>query len=198
MSETKNTDSTQEKIIRAGEELFAAHGFGRVTLRQIAREAGQRNVSAVQYHFKSKQGLLIAIAKGHRDGIDARRAELLDKATTEGTDEDLSTLLSILVVPLAAKLDSASGRAYLQIQAQGLTNLEMRPATRDLVDRITRYSRTLTSASDAPYQSRFALLLLFHALADRANLESNGKRHPGDRGEFVAALSHSLRGLLST
>ena len=198
MSETKITNSTRDRILHAGEHLFAMYGFGRVTLRQIAREAGQRNVSAVQYHFKSKHGLLIAIAEGHREEIDARRAELLDKAEAEGTDGNLTTLLSILVDPLAAKLDSSSGRAYLQIQAQGLTNLEMRPATRDLVDRIARYPRALMSASDAPYQGRFALLLLFHGLADRASDESSGKRHPADRGEFVAALTHSLRGLLST
>ena len=90
-------DSTRDKILRAGEKLFAADGFDRVTLRQIARAADQRNVAAVQYHFGSKSGLLAAIVDDHREEIDARRAELLEKAEADGTDGDLATLMSILV-----------------------------------------------------------------------------------------------------
>ena len=42
------------------------------------------------------------------------------------------------MVPLASKLDDRSGRAYLRIQAQGLSNESMRPATRTVVQRIGR------------------------------------------------------------
>ena len=125
MSAAASGDSTRDKILRAGEKLFAADGFDRVTLRQIAREADQRNVAAVQYHFGSKAGLLSAIVDDHRIEIDDRRAELLKKAEIDGVDGDFGTLLSILVDPLAAKLDSPAGRAYLRIQAQGLTNSEI-------------------------------------------------------------------------
>jgi len=188
-------DSTREKILRAGEKLFAADGFDRVTLRQIAREADQRNVAAVQYHFGSKAGLLSAIVDVHREEIDARRAELLEKAFADGTDGDFATLLSLLVDPLAAKLDSPAGRAYLRIQAQGLTNAEMRPATRALVGRIGGHIGALETDEAAPHRSRFALLLLFHALADRADQEASGRARRADRAEFVAALTRSLHGL---
>jgi len=191
------TDATRDKILRAGEKLFAADGFDRVTLRQIAREADQRNVAAVQYHFGSKSGLLAAIVDDHREEIDARRAELLEKAEAEGTDGDFATLLSILVDPLAAKLDTPAGRAYLRIQAQGLTNAEMRPATRSLVGRIGRHLGALESNDGTPHRGRFALLLLFHALADRASQESGGRARRADRDEFVAALTRSLHGLFS-
>lgn len=190
-------NATREKILRAGERLFAADGFDRVPLRRIAREANQGNVAAVQYHFGSKAGLLSAIVDVHREEIDARRAELLEKAEADGTDGDFGTLLSILVDPLAAKLDSPSGRAYLRIQAQGLTNADMRPATRSLVGRIGRHLGALESDADAPHRARFALLLLFHALADRAGQESAGRARRADRAEFVAALTRSLKGLFS-
>lgn len=196
MPDRSAADSTREKILRAGEKLFAADGFDRVTLRQIAREADQRNVAAVQYHFGSKAGLLSAIVDVHREKIDARRAELLEKACADGTEGDFATLLSILVDPLAAKLDSPAGRAYLRIQAQGLTHAEMRPATRALVGRIGGHIGALETDEAAPHRSRFALLLLFHALADRADQEASGRARRADRAEFVAALTRALHGLL--
>ncbi len=198
MSSAASGDSTRDKILRAGEKLFAADGFDRVTLRQIAREADQRNVAAVQYHFGSKAGLLSAIVDDHRIEIDDRRAELLEKAEKDGVDGDFGTLLSILVDPLAAKLDSPAGRAYLRIQAQGLTNSEMRPATRSLIGRIGRHLDELEpTARTTSHRGRFALLLLFHALADRAGQESSGRARRADRAAFVAELSSSLRGLMS-
>ena len=197
MSSAAPGDTTRDKILRAGEKLFAADGFDRVTLRQIAREADQRNVAAVQYHFGSKAGLLSAIVDDHREEIDRRRAELLDKAETDGTDGDFGTLLSILVDPLAAKLDAPAGRAYLRIQAQGLTNAEMRPATRSLIGRIGRHLGDLEPGGLTSHRGRFALLLLFHALADRAGREASGQARRADRAEFVAELTASLRGLMS-
>lgn len=193
MSATDPGDSTRDKILHAGEKLFAADGFDRVTLRQIAREADQRNVAAVQYHFGSKTGLLAEIVDGHRTEIDAHRAELLAKAEADGTDADLSHLMSILVDPLATKLDSPAGRAYLRIQAQGLTNAKMRPATRSLMQRMGRHLGRIEGEGSDPHRARFALLLLFHALADRASQETSGRARRSDRAEFVAALTRSLR-----
>ena len=123
-------EQTREKILRAGERLFAKEGFDRVTVRQIARDSNQGNVAAVQYHFGSKEGLLSAIVDEHREEIDGRRRALLEEREAEGRGEDLAALIEILIAPLASKLDSPSGRAYLRIQAQGLSNETMRPATR--------------------------------------------------------------------
>ena len=137
-------------------------------LRQIARASGQGNVAAVQYHFGSKDGLLAAIVDGHREQIDDLRRALLAEREAAGRDDELAALIEILVAPLAAKLDDPSGRAYLRIQAQGLGNETMRPATRALVQRIGRRLAALSQSASDPYRGRFALLLLFHALADRA------------------------------
>lgn len=189
------SDVTRSKIRNAAEQLFALEGFDRVTLRQIARDADQRNVAAVQYHFGSKQGLLSAIVDDHRSQIDGRRAQLLQEFG--GPDPDLETLIGFLVEPLAAKLDDTSGRAYLQIQAQGLSNDKMRPATRSLVQRIGRHLRPLGDGQADPYRGRFAVLLLFHALADRAEAEQAGRVRRSDRPAFVASLSRSIEGLFA-
>jgi AcrR family transcriptional regulator len=47
---------TRERLLRAGERLFAEHGFKRVTVRAICR-AARANVASVNYHFGDKMGL---------------------------------------------------------------------------------------------------------------------------------------------
>ena len=48
-------------LLDAGERLFAERGIEAVSLREIAAEAGQKNNSAVSYHFRDKRGLLDAL-----------------------------------------------------------------------------------------------------------------------------------------
>ncbi len=52
---------TRLALMRAAEQLFAQQGVDRVSLREIAIAAGQRNVSAATYHFGSKRELIEAI-----------------------------------------------------------------------------------------------------------------------------------------
>ncbi len=190
-------EGTRRKISNAAERLFAKEGFDRVTLRQIARASNQGNVAAVQYHFGSKDGLLSSIVDGHRAQIDEQRRALLEEREAEGRGDQLSSLIEILVAPLASKLDDPSGRAYLRIQAQGLSSETMRPATRTVVRRIGQSLGSLDRDTDDPYRGRFALLLLVHSLADRAREEEAGRGRRTDRSAFVASLSRSLEGLFT-
>ena len=43
--------------------------------------------------------------------------------------------------------------------------------------------------------NRFAVLLLFHALADRARLEESGEAERDDRPRFLIALKQALHGI---
>ena len=106
-------------------------------------------------------------------------------------------LIEILVAPLAEKLDDPSRRAYLRIQAQGLSNASMLPATRTIVQRIGHTLGALDATALDPYRDRFALLLLFHALADRAQQEEARSAQRGDRSQFIASLSRSIEGLFA-
>jgi AcrR family transcriptional regulator len=47
---------TRERLIEAAGQLFADHGFRKVTVREICRVA-RANVAAVNYHFGDKLGL---------------------------------------------------------------------------------------------------------------------------------------------
>lgn len=55
--------ATRERLLEAATDLFAAHGFKRVTIRQIC-QAAHANIAAVNYHFGDKEGLYRAIFDG--------------------------------------------------------------------------------------------------------------------------------------
>ncbi|MDA1092219.1 MAG: TetR/AcrR family transcriptional regulator [Acidobacteria bacterium] len=71
---------TKERILDAAEHLFADHGFPATSLRDITQEAGV-NLAAVNYHFGSKEALLIAVLD--RKIAPVNRARLTQLAALE-------------------------------------------------------------------------------------------------------------------
>ncbi|MEU8956832.1 TetR family transcriptional regulator [Streptomyces sp. NPDC048518] len=108
--------ATREKLLRAGEEVFAAQGVDGAQLRDIVRLAGQGNPSAVQYHFGSRAGLLDAVMAERQ-----RRTERVLGVELErvgGAGADLRGLLTALVNAEASELRTERGRRCLRISAQ--------------------------------------------------------------------------------
>ncbi|NDZ80673.1 helix-turn-helix transcriptional regulator [Streptomyces sp. SID10853] len=60
--------NTRGLPIDAAERLFAERGIDAVSLRTVGAEAGQRNTSAAQDHFGSRQALLDAITAARSAG----------------------------------------------------------------------------------------------------------------------------------
>jgi AcrR family transcriptional regulator len=88
-----------------------------VSLLEINTAAGQRNATALQYHFADRRGLLAAVLAKHHATVDPHRHALLDEYERDGRD-DLRILTGALVRPFAAKLgDSDGGRDFLRIYA---------------------------------------------------------------------------------
>lgn len=60
MGTYSTSDTTKMAFIIAAGELFAEHGFDAVSLRDIAKKAGE-NIGNVHYHFGGKKGLINAV-----------------------------------------------------------------------------------------------------------------------------------------
>jgi AcrR family transcriptional regulator len=63
-------DETRQHLLDAAIRLFADHGFAKVTVRDICREANA-NLASVNYHFGDKMGLYMAVC---RVAVDTMRA----------------------------------------------------------------------------------------------------------------------------
>lgn len=94
-------EDTKQKLLEVAERLFALHGIEAVSLRQITLAAGQRNESALQYHFGSRDGLIEAIFEWRMSAIDARRNAMLDALEADGARDDLRAIVAAIVHPLS-------------------------------------------------------------------------------------------------
>lgn len=84
-------------MIEAAEKLVAERGLSALTVQAVQREAGQRNKSAVSYHFGGLQGLVDALVARRVGPANARRTEIL---LALGDEASAGDLVEVLVVPL--------------------------------------------------------------------------------------------------
>jgi AcrR family transcriptional regulator len=124
----RDAAQTREQLVRAGERLFARHGVHGVSVREITELAGQRNASAIHYHFGSRDGLLAAINEKHLGPMDAQRSAMVDALEATDCTSDVRALVETIVVPMAAGLHSPEGRDYLRIVPQLLEHAGVRAA----------------------------------------------------------------------
>ncbi len=84
----------------------------------MVEQAGQKNSSALHYHFGGREGLLNAIIERHNELIEAERAEMLVRLRADGRTNDVAAIIQAIVLPFARKLNTADGREFLRIVAQ--------------------------------------------------------------------------------
>jgi AcrR family transcriptional regulator len=91
---------TKASILDAAERLFAANGFAETSLRTITAEAAA-NLGAVNYHFTSKDGLILAVLKRMFQPVNERRLRLLDdlEERAEGRPLAVEAILEALFRP---------------------------------------------------------------------------------------------------
>ncbi len=92
---TEETVGTRERILDAAEKLFASNGYGGTSLRSITGEAGA-NLAAINYYFKSKEGLLLEVLHRRIDPLNAERLSILDRLEAEGDDDPAGILRALL------------------------------------------------------------------------------------------------------
>ena len=118
---------TKTKIIETAERLFAEKGINNVSTREIAREAGQKNHSALHYHFGDKESLLDALLDYRLIPLDNRRKILLNEAVLKSKSLNLRELITVLITPLAERaLDPKKDNYILKIMGELLTSADWR------------------------------------------------------------------------
>jgi AcrR family transcriptional regulator len=200
---------TRERLIATAERLFAERGLDGVSLNEITRAAGQRNASALQYHFGGRAGLIEAILDKHQPAIDLerqRRLQLLEAGGDSG-NSDLIQLVRILVMPLVRKMeDEDGGAAYIRVMAQLIGN----PAYGFLDERARRVNvgrdqlmravaRRLPGIARPTMRMRTLLVtsMLFHGLSDFARLRDAQLVAASHQELFVSSLIDGLVGIFN-
>jgi AcrR family transcriptional regulator len=174
---------TRDQLLDAAEELFAERGIDGPSLNEINARAGQRNKTALQYHFGGRDGLVQAILARHGVPLRHRREELHAELTASGTLDEVRTLVSLHVIPLSEYMTlGRSERHYVEIWADLLGS----PATRTedirhlLDDPVqTDTARRLVAIMSERMPRELAVERLtsmmqsaVHMLADRARVEN--------------------------
>ena len=115
----------REKLILAAERLFAK-GFESVSLREVAAAAEQRNHHAVQYHFGSREALVVAIFRYRMAQMEERRGVMLAAAEQAGRTDDARTLIEIIFVPQLSLPGQHGNHSYANFLCQYLLRNEGR------------------------------------------------------------------------
>src|SRR6266404_6429041 len=78
-----NHGEARNRIIEAAQKLFAVDGYDAVSFRDLTSAAGV-SLSAIHYHFGSKEALLSEIFARGAHLLTKRRSELLEAARRYG------------------------------------------------------------------------------------------------------------------
>jgi AcrR family transcriptional regulator len=105
------------RLLDTAEELLDLHGIDGVSLRTVTKAAGQRNSSAVNYHFGDRDSLIAAVLDRRREPLERMRHELLDALEARGPVQPREAIVAI-VTPLCLLLDELVGRRYLRLLFQ--------------------------------------------------------------------------------
>jgi AcrR family transcriptional regulator len=204
MSEAQ-VDGARDALLRAGERLFAREGIHRVKLREINDLAGQRNPSAVHYHFGTREGLVDAILLSHQGSIEAAMDAGLDRLEAHDEPPSLREIVATVVHPLIGELRTESGRDFLRIIPQVIPTLSANlrhgvaepatPQSRRVLEHLRRHWAALPEAVQRERQIAYVLMLTA-MLADRAHQVESGWELTLDDAEFETHVLDMLAGAL--
>ncbi|HWA62783.1 MAG TPA: TetR family transcriptional regulator [Caulobacteraceae bacterium] len=108
--------TTVDELIDVAERLFASEGVENVALTRIVAVSGQKNRSALHYHFGSRGGVLRAVLDRRLGPINVRRHALLDALPADASP------YAVVRAEIAALAETCFeepwGADYLSILAQ--------------------------------------------------------------------------------
>lgn len=201
MSVVRTRPDAREMLLLAAERLISERGIS-VSSREVASAAGQRNNSAVGYHFGSKDDLVAAIVARRLGTIEAERVLLAGDDLESTAGDQLRWLVTMLVRPMLTVPYAEGSTHYARFLEQVRDHpavVEMPltddrwPATRIVTRRL---DRALGDLPAAVRRNRLAAMttVMFALLADA---ERRGETGTAVTDETEAAVVDMLVGLLT-
>jgi len=108
-------DETRQRLKQCARSLFSRYGIETVTIRDIAKHAGQKNGGSINYYFRSKEDLILEILDDLASESDASKIEMLDTLEASGKPINVREILKILIGD-SPKKSSDSFRLYTMFQ----------------------------------------------------------------------------------
>jgi AcrR family transcriptional regulator len=184
---------TRDRLLAAGERLFAERGVASVSVRAIAAEAGV-NWSLVGYYFRGKYGLLAEVYRRQCATLNAERFELLAEARRTGLQ--LEAVIEAFVRPA---LSAIQGRQFSRLRA--MLAAEEAPLFAQLrAENFDQSSRTFVAAlreclpelseDDVLWRFHFMLGTIYYSATSPQRIKafSRGRCDPGDVDATVRHL----------
>jgi AcrR family transcriptional regulator len=165
------------RLIEAAEKLFAEKGFEAVSVRDITKEAGA-NVAAVNYHFGSRDGLVVAVISRYLNPVNQERLARLERAEKGGSVEDVLAAFVLPTVELVAKSELTE-KLYTQLLGRIFAERteilpgDLEKQTKIVVERFTKaLSKLLPNvpAEELVWHLHFVVGGLIHVLTHSAFL----------------------------
>ncbi|CAH0991125.1 hypothetical protein SIN8267_01226 [Sinobacterium norvegicum] len=198
----------RDLLMRTAERLFATKGIDAVSLNEINKAAGQRNTSALHYHFGSKDALVETIIYHHYDAIGEEINRRLDRFEQLSDEQQTPRrLLQAMITPFADQLDSERGNYYLSIVSQVFMRstdmiLNGHPAIEGTARRriYQLFQQTMQPLPKEIFAARQVLYasLTFHSLANFSMIGQHDNDAPlGGKALFVNNLLDSLEAVIN-
>ncbi|MFE5117592.1 TetR/AcrR family transcriptional regulator [Arthrobacter koreensis] len=112
--------TTREAIVDAAERLVAQRGFRGISVREVLREAGQRNNGAVAYHFGTWRELLATIWATRATGTEQQQNL---HAAAQNADDRLQALVLAYVRPFVFEVAQRTPSYWAQFNQQWLAGI---------------------------------------------------------------------------
>jgi AcrR family transcriptional regulator len=189
-SDPERDAATKAAVLAAAERLFAVNGLRCVSVRDITAEAGV-NLASVNYHFGSKDALVLEIFRRRTAELSRDRARMLHEATDRhaGRPPVREILAALIEPPLRWSRHGHPRRIAMQfiIRARSEGSEAVRDFLRGDVSHLRPFADALISAradlaAEEVYwrlhftlgmihNNRFAEFDRLHALSDGATRE---------------------------
>ena len=200
-------NSTRDRLIEVSGELFAERGFDSVSLRVIT-ESANVNLAAVNYHFGSKEELILAVVEDIVGPVNQKRLERLGEIDSTSSDS-LKAIIHAFIDPVfdVTSADAGADNKYYKLLSRCIASRDERVSSiiiKQFPEVLAKFVSSLIkvipglSSDSAHLKVMFMAGALAHSLFHYENflLVSHGSFDPSSpnllKSELVSFLSAGM------